>query len=126
MEFLLGNVEKAIGPIPTRRSATEEVLLRIRDVAAMPAVSERSVWQLIRAGQLRAIHPPGRRAIRIARRDVENLVERWHNRGEPGVDQPMSVYKRCSRERLLDDGAPNPWFCLTSPRASITGTTTSR
>jgi len=28
----------------------------------------------------------------------------------------MSVYKRCSRERLLDDGSPNPWFCETSPR----------
>ena len=28
----------------------------------------------------------------------------------------MSVYKRCSRERLLDDGTPNPWFCETSPR----------
>jgi integrase len=28
----------------------------------------------------------------------------------------MSVYKRCSRARLLDDGSPNPWFCVTSPR----------
>jgi hypothetical protein len=28
----------------------------------------------------------------------------------------MSVYKRCSRKRLLDDGTPNPWFCETSPR----------
>jgi integrase len=28
----------------------------------------------------------------------------------------MSVYKRCSRERLLDDGTPNPWFGETSPR----------
>jgi excisionase family DNA binding protein len=68
-------------------SESEPVLLRIRDAAAMLAVSERSVWQLIRAGQLRAIHPAGMRAIRIARRDVENLVERWHNRGEPVVDQ---------------------------------------
>ena len=24
--------------------------------------------------------------------------------------------KRCSRERLLDDGTPNPWLCGTSPR----------
>jgi integrase len=28
----------------------------------------------------------------------------------------MSVYKRCSRDRTLDDGSPNPWFCETSPR----------
>jgi len=53
----------------------------------MLAVSERSVWQLIRAGQLRAIHPPGMRAIRIARRDVENLVERWQNHHGPEIDQ---------------------------------------
>jgi excisionase family DNA binding protein len=71
----------------TRRSETEPVLLRIRDAAAMLSMSERSIWQLIRAGQLRAIHPPGMRAIRIGRRDVENRVERWHNRGEPAVDQ---------------------------------------
>jgi hypothetical protein len=28
----------------------------------------------------------------------------------------MSVYKRCSRARFLDDGSTNPWFCETSPR----------
>jgi excisionase family DNA binding protein len=71
----------------TRRSETQPVLLRIRDAAAMLSVSERSIWQLIRAGELRAIHPPGMRAIRIARRDVENLVERWHNHEEPIADQ---------------------------------------
>ena len=71
----------------TRRSQTEPVLLRIRDAAAMLSVSERSIWQLIRSGELPAIHPVGMRAIRIARTDVENLVERWHNRGEPAVDQ---------------------------------------
>jgi predicted DNA-binding transcriptional regulator AlpA len=43
----------------TKRSESEPVLLRIRDAAAMLAVSERSVWQLIRTGQLRAIHPLG-------------------------------------------------------------------
>jgi excisionase family DNA binding protein len=71
----------------TRRSQTEPVLLRIRDAAAMLSVSERSIWQLIRSGELPAIHPAGMRAIRIARTDVENLVERRHNRGEPAVDQ---------------------------------------
>jgi len=65
----------------TRQSQAEPVLLRIRDAAALLSVSERSIWHLIRAGELRAIHPAGMRAIRIARRDVENLVERWHNHG---------------------------------------------
>jgi hypothetical protein len=53
----------------------------------MLSVSERSIWHLIRSDQLRAIHPAGMRAIRIARRDVENLVERWHNHEEPIADQ---------------------------------------
>jgi len=61
----------------------QPILLRIRDAAALLAVSERSVWQLVRAGELPAIHPPGMRAIRIARDDVENLVERWHNHVNP-------------------------------------------
>jgi excisionase family DNA binding protein len=53
----------------------------------MLSVSERSIWHLIRSGELRAIHPAGMRAIRIARRDVENLVERWHNHGDRMADQ---------------------------------------
>ncbi len=28
----------------------------------------------------------------------------------------MSISKRCSRDQLLDDGTPNPFFCETSPR----------
>ena len=71
----------------TRRSQTEPVLLRIRDAAAMLSVSERSIWHLIRSGELRATHPAGMRAIRIARRDVEILVERWHNPGDRLADQ---------------------------------------
>jgi len=70
-----------------KRSESQPVLLRIRDAAAMLAVSERSVWQLIRSGQLRAIHPLGMRAIRIARQDVENLVEHWQNRHGPEINQ---------------------------------------
>jgi len=73
----------------TRRSQTAPVLLRIRDAAAMLSVSERSIWHLVRSGELRAIHPAGMRAIRIARRDVENLVERWHNHEEPITDQHL-------------------------------------
>lgn len=44
-----------------KQSKTQPVLLRIRDAAAMLSVSERSIWQLIRAGELRAIHPQGMR-----------------------------------------------------------------
>jgi excisionase family DNA binding protein len=61
-------------------SIVQPVLLRIRDAAAMLSVSERMVWQLIRSGDLPSIHPPGMRAIRIAREDVEKLIDRWHNR----------------------------------------------
>ena len=71
----------------TRRSQTEPVLLRIRDAAAMLSVSDRSIWHLIRSGELRPVRPAAMRAIRIARRDVENLVERWHNRAEPTAAQ---------------------------------------
>jgi hypothetical protein len=53
----------------------------------MLSVSERSIWHLIRCGELRAIHPAGMRAIRIARRDVENLVECWHNHEESIAEQ---------------------------------------
>jgi excisionase family DNA binding protein len=53
----------------------------------MLSVSERSIWHLIRSGELQAIHPVGMRAIRIARRDVEKLVERWHNHEEPIAEQ---------------------------------------
>jgi excisionase family DNA binding protein len=70
----------------TKRADVEPMLLRIRDAAAMLSVSERSIWQLVRAGELPAIHPPGMRAIRIARHDVENLVERWHNHAESVVE----------------------------------------
>jgi excisionase family DNA binding protein len=65
------------------------VLLRIRDAAAMLSVSERTVWQLVRSGELRAIHPPGLRAIRISRANVESLVERWQNRNEPAAGQSL-------------------------------------
>ena len=63
-----------------KTSIVQPVLLRIRDAAAMLSVSERMVWQLVRSGDLPAIHPPGIRAIRIAREDVEKLIDRWHNR----------------------------------------------
>ena len=52
-------------------TAVEPMLLRIRDAAAMLSVSERTVWQLLRAAELRAIRLPRMRAVRIARHDVK-------------------------------------------------------
>jgi excisionase family DNA binding protein len=60
----------------------EPRLLRIREAAALLSVSERTVWHLIRSGDLIAIRPPGLRAIRIARDDVEKLIGRWQYRHE--------------------------------------------
>lgn len=57
------------------------LLLRVRDAASMLAISERQVWVLLRQGSLRAIRPPGMRAIRIARAEVEALVVRWSDSG---------------------------------------------
>ena len=61
------------------------LLLRVRDAAAMLAISERAVWQLIRSDQLRPIHPAGMRATRIARGDVEALSLRWRAASERGL-----------------------------------------
>ena len=66
-------------------SMVQPVLLRIRDTATMLSISERSVRQLVRSGDLPAIRPPGMRAIRIAREDVEKLIARWHNREDLAV-----------------------------------------
>ncbi len=71
----------------------EPMLLRIRDAAAMLSVSERTVWQLLRAGELRAIRLPRMRAVRIARHDVENLVERWHNRATTPAETESAIVK---------------------------------
>lgn len=57
--------------------SSQALLLRIRDAATLLAVSERQVWVLIRSGRLPAVHPPGIRAIRIARADVDALVATW-------------------------------------------------
>ncbi len=58
------------------------ILLRVSEVAILIGLSERQVWSLIRTGQLRAIHPPGIRVIRIARLEVEALVTQWLGEGQ--------------------------------------------
>lgn len=60
---------------------SQPLLLRIREAATLMAVSERQVWVMIRAKCLSPIRPPGMRAVRIARADVEALVSSWR-RGE--------------------------------------------
>jgi excisionase family DNA binding protein len=64
----------------------ESLLLRLREVAILLGVSERQVWTLIRAKQLTVVRPPGMRAVRVAREDVEALVASWRsqaNQHEP-------------------------------------------
>ena len=64
----------------------QALLLRFREVAILLGVSERQVWTLVRAGQLPVVRPPGIRAIRVAREDVEALVASW--RGQVTHDEP--------------------------------------
>ena len=57
----------------------QPLLLRLREVGILLGVSERQVWTLIHTKQLPAVHPPGIRAIRVAREDVEALVASWRS-----------------------------------------------
>jgi excisionase family DNA binding protein len=63
------------------KSATvqDRILLRVRDVAEVLAVSEREVWNMIRRGDLRTIRVPGRRMTRVYGADVEALVLKWRD-----------------------------------------------
>lgn len=70
--------------------ALAPLLLRPRDAAALLAVSERTVWQLLRAGVLSPIRPPGMRAVRIARTDVDALVDRWRASGAGSAEPEKS------------------------------------
>lgn len=53
------------------------LLLRMDEVAVLLGVSVRTVWNLVQGGELRAVRPPGLRAIRVAREEVDALVLRW-------------------------------------------------
>ena len=67
----------------------QPILLRIRDAAAMLAVSERSVWQLVHTGELPAIHPPGMRAI--ASRGT--MVTIWWSAGTIASSPPARIHE---------------------------------
>lgn len=60
-----------------KRAEVTALLLRMDEVAVVLSVSVRTVWTLIQTGELRAVRPPGLRAIRVAREDVDALVARW-------------------------------------------------
>jgi len=53
------------------------ILLRVSEVAVLLAISEREVWGLLRRGELTRVCMPGRRVTRVAREDVEQLVQQW-------------------------------------------------
>ena len=59
------------------RNRAMPLLLRVREVAALLAVSEREVRAMLQAGELTRVKVPGRRLTRVAREDVERLVQRW-------------------------------------------------
>ena len=71
------------------RNRAMPLLLRVREVAALLAVSEREVWAMLRAGELARVKVPGRRLTRVAREDVERLVQRWRARSNDESPQAM-------------------------------------
>jgi predicted DNA-binding transcriptional regulator AlpA len=60
-----------------RATAIVPLLLRVPEVAIMLGASEREVWGMLRRGELAKVTVPGRRMTRVAREDVERLVQRW-------------------------------------------------
>ena len=61
----------------TSRPVVTPLLLRVVDVSVLLGISEREVWGMLRRGELVRVVIPGRRMTRIAREDVERLVQRW-------------------------------------------------
>ena len=60
-----------------RPPAFSPLLLRVADAAALLGISEREVWGMLQRGELPKVTVPGRRMTRIAREDLERLVQRW-------------------------------------------------
>ena len=87
------NPPDADGPSP-RSMLGCRLLLRIREVADMLALSERQVWSLIGAGDLHPIRPAGIRVIRVARDDVAALVLRWRQQSGGSASDPTATQAR--------------------------------
>ncbi len=67
-------------PTIMRPPALAPLLLRVSDAATVLGVSEREVWGMLQRGELPKVRVPGRRMTRIAREDLERLVQRWRQR----------------------------------------------
>ncbi len=67
-------------PTIRRPPALAPLLLRVSDAATVLGVSEREVWGMLQRGELPKVSVPGRRMTRIAREDLERLVQRWRQR----------------------------------------------
>jgi len=61
-------------PEATTPTATEPMLLTVRDTARVLAVCEKTLWTLTRDGKLPAVRI-GKRGIRYDRRDIERFIE---------------------------------------------------
>lgn len=67
---------------PNVQPELQPLLLRVPDAAALLGISEREVWGMLRRGDLPKVKVPGRRMTRIARADIERLVEQWRHESE--------------------------------------------
>ena len=70
----------AIGPSPVKKTderPSSPRLLSIRDAANELGVSAWTLRDLIAAGTLRAVQPPGVRRIWLDRRDIDRAIEAW-------------------------------------------------
>ena len=62
---------------PHMQPALQPLLLRVPDAAVLLGVSEREVWGMLHRGDLVRVTIPGKRMTRIAREDLDRLVNRW-------------------------------------------------
>ena len=62
---------------PRMQPALQPLLLRVPDVAVLLGVSEREVWSMLHRGELARVKIPGKRMTRIAREDLDRLVNQW-------------------------------------------------
>ena len=62
---------------PAPPPALQPLLLRVPDAAVLLGVSEREVWGMLQRGELTRVTIPGKRMTRIAREDLDRLVNEW-------------------------------------------------
>lgn len=86
-----------------------EPLLRVRDVAARLAVSEPTVWRLVRVGELEPVRVG--HSTRFRREDVEELISRGRERApstpsedEDPTGRPGLVDRKAVRSGRHDTG----------------------